>query len=408
MSSLAGGVIAGISGLAASFIQGDAAESAADTQANAAAQAATIQVDAAREAGQNAMQAASVYGDTILPAAIDYGNEIRNTGRAYSDVVGNNVNALRGELGAAAETQVNGVYDASRTAQDAAHAAHAARAGGYDAAERNYLTESHNAYNRFNPMVESGDAARAAYMYNLGLGEAPEGYTGYSKTPEHAAHYNDTMRAVESGFAGQGAFNSGAMLKAKQENASKLHGYHFGTHQNNLNALAGQGSAARGSQANILLDRGAYRSNIAQNWGASEAAAIQQAAAARGAAQEGAAGIRANALNSGANAAFTTQNALAVQRLGDDQRAAGLYFDGRMGGAQAGLQASGVQGQQIAAAGNAAAQGIYGAGNAAAAGQIGQGNAYADGIGSTAAIINALSPYLSGKTGSTGFKGIYG
>lgn len=149
-------------------------------------------------------------------------------------------------------------------------------------AARNQIQLQERIYNenvgRFAPYEETGRNALAAYNYEMGLGDQPEGYQGYQITPDYQFRMSEGLRGVEAGAAARGGLYSGAAMQALQERADGIASQGHGNYLNRLAGLAasGQNAAGQGAAAGQNFANGA--SNAYANIGNAQAAgAVGQA-----------------------------------------------------------------------------------------------------------------------------------
>lgn len=213
------------------------------------------------------------------------------------------------------------------------------------------LNELDRGYRRtsgfLNPLIESGDRARNALEFNLGLGDAPAGYGGFEETPYQKYIMGRTMDAIDGSAAARGGLFSSATLDRQQENASGLAGQFFGDYLGRLGGVAGQGAAARGQMGQYATQLGSNKANVISS-AASQLSGIRQ--------------------NRG--------SAIAGLRSGTAGGIAGIYSG--QGNALSGISLG---------LGDAMANGYGNIGNAQSAGSIGVANSINAGIG------NALGAY---------------
>lgn len=101
----------------------------------------------------------------------------------------------------------------------------------------------------FAPWLQNGQNAMAAYNHEMGLGAAPEGYTGFQATPGYQFALDEGTRALEGSAASSGNLRSGATMKALQNYGQGMANQEYGTYMDRLNGLSAQGQAAAGNQA---------------------------------------------------------------------------------------------------------------------------------------------------------------
>lgn len=101
---------------------------------------------------------------------------------------------------------------------------------------------------RFTPYEETGRRGLAAYEYELGLGDRPEGYEGIPESAAFQTQLGMGRDAIEAGAAGRGGVFSGSTATALERYRTGLASQEVGTYLNRLAALGGQGQAAAGMQ----------------------------------------------------------------------------------------------------------------------------------------------------------------
>lgn len=104
---------------------------------------------------------------------------------------------------------------------------------------------------RFAPFLEGGQRGYDAYMYELGLGDAPEGYGGYEASPAYDFLMQQGLDDVQSSAAARGGLYSGATGTALERYRMGLAAQEQQSYLNRLGGLASQGQAAAGSQAGL-------------------------------------------------------------------------------------------------------------------------------------------------------------
>lgn len=104
---------------------------------------------------------------------------------------------------------------------------------------------------RFAPFLEGGQRGYDAYMYELGLGDAPKGYGGYEESPAYDFLMQQGLEDVQSSAAARGGLYSGATGTALERYRMGLAAQEQEGYLNRLGGLASQGQAAAGSQAGL-------------------------------------------------------------------------------------------------------------------------------------------------------------
>lgn len=104
---------------------------------------------------------------------------------------------------------------------------------------------------KLEPFRAAGQNAFTAYLSELGLGEAPEGYGGYMESPMASYLLTQGRDTIEGGAAARGGLYSGSTLKALEDHRQGVIGADvdsylsklFGVSQMGQNAAAQQGAA---------------------------------------------------------------------------------------------------------------------------------------------------------------------
>jgi len=123
----------------------------------------------------------------------------------------------------------------------------------------------------FQPWREMGMQGQQAYMSELGLGNAPAGYKGYSATPGYDWQLNQGLDAAQSAAAARGGMMSGATLQAMQTYGNGLANQDYNTYLNRLQGVGAQGQAAAGNQATAAQNYGQNAINAAGSYGDAQA-----------------------------------------------------------------------------------------------------------------------------------------
>ena len=167
----------------------------------------------------------------------------------------------------------------------------------------------------FDPFIDRGENALAAYEYENGLrAQAPElsdgtRYGGYELTPDYEFTRDEGLDAIDRAFAARGQLNSGALEKARMRYASGLASQGRSEHLNRLAGLAAQGFGGTQAQANALLGTGSNVSNILLQQGNTQAAGTIGAANQRAAGLVSLGNIGTNFLNENLQVLGTTSEA---------------------------------------------------------------------------------------------------
>lgn len=108
----------------------------------------------------------------------------------------------------------------------------------------------------FQPAMDMGNNALAAYSSNLGLGKAPKGYAGLGFTPGDEFLMSEGVENIHGSAAGSGTLNSGATLEALERFRSGLAATRRDQSQAELFSLGQLGQNATGNIANIRMGAG--------------------------------------------------------------------------------------------------------------------------------------------------------
>ena len=125
---------------------------------------------------------------------------------------------------------------------------------------------------RFAPYAEAGRGALDAYRYEMGLGAAPEGYTGIEASPAHQFLMQQGVKDIQSSAAARGKLGSGATLTALERYRMGLATQDRDMQLGCLSGLAGMGQASAGMQAASGQAYGQMAGSALANIGESRAA----------------------------------------------------------------------------------------------------------------------------------------
>lgn len=114
---------------------------------------------------------------------------------------------------------------------------------------------------RFDPYYSAGKNALAAYNYEMGLGDKPTGYGGYTKTPGYDFALKQGTDAVQASAAAKGGLNSGAAMKALTQYGQDYATNQYGTYMNRLAGISDSGQAAAANQASAGANYAAGATN---------------------------------------------------------------------------------------------------------------------------------------------------
>lgn len=114
---------------------------------------------------------------------------------------------------------------------------------------------------RMSPFYEAGKTANQAYNYMLGLGDAPEGFGGYSVSPMAQYLIDEGMSGIEGMRAKAGGLFSGATLKALEDDRRRVIGADVREYMDRVGGVAAGGQNAAANMGNA----GANYANNAGN-----------------------------------------------------------------------------------------------------------------------------------------------
>lgn len=201
---------------------------------------------------------------------------------AVGSIAGGAIQA--GAAGRAASAQ-------ERAAREAAAAQERAAAAQRKLNERIYKENTA----RFQPFYDEGRRAQEAYLYELGLGDQPEGWNALFMTPQGRFALEQGRDAIEAGASYGGGLYSGRAMEALEQYRQNVALADRDSQLNRIGALGQQGQAAAAQQAqagNVFLQTGV---NALGRMGDAQAAGAIGAGNAQAA---GAIGV-GNAINSG-------------------------------------------------------------------------------------------------------------
>lgn len=175
-----------------------------------------------------------------------------------------------------------GAIKASKTQAKAAQSAADAQARSQQQARADFITGRDEglkslqagfdgAVGALNPLVQGGDTDLQAYRSELGLGERPEGYAGFQKSPGYEFAQEQGMRGIQNSFSASGGINSGAILKAAARFNNGLANQDYGNHLARLGGLAQTGVNARNALSNLHSGYGKDQANVFLNHAANSA-----------------------------------------------------------------------------------------------------------------------------------------
>lgn len=117
------------------------------------------------------------------------------------------------------------------------------------------------------PQITAGDEARDAVMFESGLGERPEGYSGFEASPGYEFVRDEGQRGIERSAAARGMTQSGAAFKELSRFNTGLASQEYGNFYNRLAGIAGAGQQAAQSGAGIYQNQGNALAGLALQGG---------------------------------------------------------------------------------------------------------------------------------------------
>ena len=143
-------------------------------------------------------------------------------------------------------------------------------------AARNQLELQKDMFDRqvdmFEPYLDSGNNALGAYMYEMGFGDSPDGYEGFTATPGYEFRRDQGRAAVEAGVGARHGLNSGAALTALERYGQNFGTQEYGNHLNRLGGLMQQGQNSAALTANAANNYAQGGSNAYADIGNARAA----------------------------------------------------------------------------------------------------------------------------------------
>ncbi len=101
----------------------------------------------------------------------------------------------------------------------------------------------------FRPYRRGGRNALAGYLYEMGMGEQPEGYGGFTATPGYEFRLQEGMDAIDGSAAARGGLFSGRTLRALNDYGQGMASQEYGTFMDRTRDLVGIGQASAGQTA---------------------------------------------------------------------------------------------------------------------------------------------------------------
>jgi len=98
------------------------------------------------------------------------------------------------------------------------------------------------------PYRQAGEASLGGILFELGLGDKPEGYEGYSLSPMARYGLETGLETVGASAVSRGSMNSGAALRAMEDLRYRTVTADRGEYFDRLTGLAGMGQASAAGQ----------------------------------------------------------------------------------------------------------------------------------------------------------------
>lgn len=131
------------------------------------------------------------------------------------------------------------------------------RAADSQAAVQKEMFDTQSGY--FKPYRRAGRNSLAAYNYEMGMGDQPKGYEGYTKTPGYDFRMQEGVDAVNAGVGARHGLNSGAALQSLNKWGMDYSTGEYDKHVNRLRDMVGVG---QNSAAMSATAAGQYASGV--------------------------------------------------------------------------------------------------------------------------------------------------
>lgn len=127
---------------------------------------------------------------------------------------------------------------------------------------------------RFEPYEQAGGQGLNAYLYEMGLGEMPEGYGGFTATPGYDFRVQQGQDSVNALAGARGGLFSGRTLSDLTKFGQGIAADEYGSYMGRLAGLTDMGQASAGNQAQAGNAYAAGMSNALAQKGNAQAAGI--------------------------------------------------------------------------------------------------------------------------------------
>lgn len=125
---------------------------------------------------------------------------------------------------------------------------------------------------RFQPFGDAGNNALAALRFEMGLGDRPDGYGGFTATPGYDFRVQQGQDAVQSSAAARGMLGSGATMTALNRFGQGIASEEYGNYMNRLSGMTDMGMGAAGLQSTAGANFAQGGSSALANAGNAQAA----------------------------------------------------------------------------------------------------------------------------------------
>lgn len=124
---------------------------------------------------------------------------------------------------------------------------------------------------KFKPYLDAGNSSLAAYMYEMGLGEAPKDYGGFTTTPGYDFRLQSGNDSINALAGARGGLHSGATLKALADYNQGMASDEYGNYLGRLAGLTDMGTGAAANTASAGANYAAGAGNALAQSGQAQA-----------------------------------------------------------------------------------------------------------------------------------------
>lgn len=180
-------------------------------------------------------------------------------------------------LGTAAALAIGGI-GSSLIGSSAANKAAKTQGKAADAATQLQADMYNDTVGRFEPYYEAGTNALDAFLFEMGMGDKPEGYEGYSMSPMASYMLEKGMDSIQGSRAAAGGLYSGETLRQMEEERKRVVGSDMDNYLNRVFGLTSMGSMAAGNMGTAGQNYANNAGNIGMNAAANQGNAYMQGA----------------------------------------------------------------------------------------------------------------------------------